>query len=242
MIKISKLNRNAIKIIALITMLIDHIGILIENLVPYYVYCIFRIIGRISFPLFAFFIAESCFYTHNKAKFAMLLLLFSILSQIPYCLMFNKNILDFNILFTFLISTILIFLYQKCNKGNSPNTFLFYMICVFVFILIIILQIVQITFEYGFYGIFLPVIFYLARNNRLKQIFSFAFILTIYVALNYLSSGYFPLTLINIAALLSVPLILFYNNQKGKFNLKYLFYCFYPVHLIILFIIKLIIY
>ena len=58
------LNRNVLKIIALITMLIDHIGLVFFPGIE-----IFRIIGRISFPIFAFMIAEGCEHTENKKKY-----------------------------------------------------------------------------------------------------------------------------------------------------------------------------
>lgn len=80
-----------IKIIALIAMLLDHIGvILVESwgLFPSVVFSALREIGRVSFPLFAFTIANGWVYTKNKERYFGRMLLFAIISQIPYSLAF----------------------------------------------------------------------------------------------------------------------------------------------------------
>ncbi len=73
------LNGNTLKFIACITMLIDHVGLI---LFPQF--AIFRILGRISFPLFAFMIAEGCRYTKNKLKHFLMIFGLGILCQLAY--------------------------------------------------------------------------------------------------------------------------------------------------------------
>ena len=109
------LNRNQLKIIALITMLIDHIGIVFfSNMVA------FRVIGRISFPIFAFFIAEGLHYTRDKFKYTSRIFIFAILSQLPYTLLFQTY--QLNILFTLFISIVLIIIAEKIKMSDIANT------------------------------------------------------------------------------------------------------------------------
>ena len=91
------MNRNILKIIAVVTMIIDHIGLFLlnDNLV-----C--RFIGRISFPLFAFFISEGMRYTRSRKRYALNLSIFALITQIPFGLLLGWK--HFNVLFTFLIA------------------------------------------------------------------------------------------------------------------------------------------
>lgn len=106
------LNRNALKIIALIAMIVDHIGLVFFPNIA-----VFRIIGRVSFPIFAFFISEGYYYTKSKKKYIITLLIFAIISQPFYILMIGNYTL--NILFTFLFSIILMILIDYTKSKNQ---------------------------------------------------------------------------------------------------------------------------
>ena len=105
------LSGNTLKIIAAIAMLIDHIGMMFF---PKAV--IFRIIGRLAFPIFAFMIAESAKYTKNKLKHFMLMFSLALVCQVVYYL-FDNGSLYMCILVTFSISTLLIYALQRFNKA-----------------------------------------------------------------------------------------------------------------------------
>lgn len=77
------LNSEAVKIIALVTMLIDHIGYIMYGHIDTGVYNVLRGIGRISFPLFAFLIAEGFFYTKDEKKYLLRIMSFAFISEIP---------------------------------------------------------------------------------------------------------------------------------------------------------------
>ncbi len=222
------LNRNKIKLIALITMLIDHIGVLLQYAIPYWLYCCFRLIGRISFPIFAYFIAEGCYFSKNKIKYLCTIYLFALISQIPYYLFFGFNPLNLNVLFTFTFSIIIIFVFDKFLKMKTEIK-PFVLICLIFTLLFIylILNVLGLYFEYGLYGILLPILFYYSRSNKALQIFLFVLIFllqfTIKLTLNLTEINSLLITL---TSLLSSPFILLYNNTKGKLNLKYLFYYF----------------
>ena len=73
------MNRNILKIVALVSMLLDHIGLFVFPGVVW-----FRLVGRIAFPIFAFFVAEGLKYTKNKKRYILMLLGCAFLTQIPY--------------------------------------------------------------------------------------------------------------------------------------------------------------
>ena len=102
-------NSNALKYIAALTMLIDHMGLL---LFPRYL--IFRIIGRIAYPIFAFMIAEGCRYTKNKLKHFLMVFLLGLACQAVY--FFYGGSLDMCILITFSLSIIIIYALQSFKR------------------------------------------------------------------------------------------------------------------------------
>ena len=133
------LNRNALKTTALVSMLLDHIGMIIVypmyinacmvdgvemmgELVPdeakrlYMLYTILRIIGRLAFPIFAFMITEGFIHTQNLKKYILRLFLFAVISEIPYNLAAGRSFLypySQNVLWTFLIAVIMMWAAEK---------------------------------------------------------------------------------------------------------------------------------
>ena len=99
--------RDVLKLIAVISMIIDHIG---KLFFPNFLFL--QIIGRLAMPIFAFFIAEGFYYTKNKAKYLLTIFIFAILSQIPYNYMWH----GLNILFTFTLSLALLFMWEFIKK------------------------------------------------------------------------------------------------------------------------------
>ena len=109
------LNNNALKIIAVISMFVDHLGFIIF---PNAIFL--RVIGRVAFPIFAFCVAERLHYTKSRKKYVLTLLLFALISQIPYYFIFN-TFFKFNVLFTFLIAIIVIFLIEQYSKSLKDS-------------------------------------------------------------------------------------------------------------------------
>ena len=103
-----------LKIIAVITMFIDHIGYIVYNgKIPY-----LNFIGRLSFPIFAFQISEGYIHTKNLKKYFFRLFLFAIISQFPFMLFDSLFIDEFylNVFFTLLLGLLSIFIYDKLNN------------------------------------------------------------------------------------------------------------------------------
>ena len=156
MTKIRVLSGNALKIIGAIFMVIDHIGVM---LFPHYK--IFRIIGRISFPIFAFLIAEGARYTKNKVKYLGLLLGFSFVIQLVYYL--YDHSLDFCILVTFSLSVILIYALQYFKKQIFREKISYPHLLLSAFIFLALATAIYFFCEYffvdySFAGVLVPVI------------------------------------------------------------------------------------
>ena len=226
--KIKFMNRNVLKVIAIVAMLIDHIGWLFFPNVLF-----LRIIGRLAFPIFAFFIAEGMRYTRNRKAYIHNLIRFALITEPAFLILFKW--LHLNILFTFLIAVILICLIDGIKTNKKRNTTWIILISVFM----IIAEVFNL-FNYGITGVLVILVFYYSKNlQRACGINSV--ILAFYSVQCMFSSGFSNRSVAQIFSLLSLLLIACcYNGNKGKLNLKYLFYWFYPVHLTIFAIIKLI--
>jgi len=213
-----------LKALAALFMVLDHVGAVFF---PTQVWL--RIIGRLSFPIFAWLIAEGVFYTKNLKKYFKRILAFAFISQIPYGLLFNTFIL--NVLFTFSLSILLLAIISDKLKLSSVQRILaFY----FIFIL-------SFFVDGGFFGLLLPVIFYYFKTDRKLQTILAAGLIAVFTLSQYLLSNHLqiqPVTpiFIQLFSVLSLPLIFLYNQKQGP-KLKYFFYIFYPLHLgILLFI------
>lgn len=224
------MSSSKLKIIACISMFIDHIGaVLFPNLI------ILRMIGRIAFPIFAFLIARGYFYTKNVNKYLIRLLIFAFISEMPFDLVFSGKIINFNsqnVFFTLFLGLLAINIYEKnrhkyslesSNRKRSIEQF-FWMACI---ILIGILAILLKT-DYNMFGILIIFAFHIYRDN-FKRLYLVFLMITLLM-----------FSTIQIFAVLALPIIYYYNGKKGK-NIKYIFYAFYPVHLLLIHSIKMII-
>ncbi len=230
------LNANVLKIIGAITMVIDHIGFIFF---PSQI--IYRIIGRFSFPIFAFLISESARYTKNKTKHLLLIFTLGAICQTVYY--FVTKDFYFNILITFSISTLLIYGLQELKKNIFNKRMVYVIVWSIVFILGILLTyyINQIfVIDYGFWGCMLPVCasVFDFRNisvpDKLKKLdnLSIRVLSTIPAIIGIVID--FPVPYEPYLFLALIPLLV-YSGEKGKLNLKYFFYLFYPIHLAVLY-------
>src|SRR5690554_3017221 len=212
------LSNSNLKIIAIISMLIDHIAVVnlfnIENSNLIY---LMRIIGRMAFPIFAFLIVEGFYYTRNLNKYFTRLLIFAFISEIPFDLAIFNTIFNFthqNVFFTLALGLLSISLYDKYKvKSKSLG---------FIYVLLICLFSIILRTDYNIFGILMIFVFYYFRNN-----FNL-------ITFNIILINLITFSLIQIFAILSLLFIFLYNNKKGL-SLKYLFYVFYPGHLLTLY-------
>ncbi len=227
------LSANALKIIAVLSMLADHIGYILLPHVP-----VLRIIGRIAFPFFAFFISEGCLYTKHKLRYLGCVALLGILCQIIYYLAQRSS--DMNILITFSVSIITIYSMQyiKCLRDSdncrTVKKVFGYLLFAVIVALVYLLN-MYIEFDYGFWGCMTPVFAYAfirscsdcrrtLYNTRIR-------ILIMGIALFGVAVEYGG---IQWYSLIALPLLMLYSGSRGRLNLKYFFYIFYPLHFVVL--------
>ena len=211
-----------LKIIAIITMFIDHIGYAIFGNFSFFNY-----IGRISFPIFAFQISEGYTHTKNLKKYFLRLFIFAIISQIPFML-FGKiisNDFSLNIFFTLLLGLVCIYIYDKSK---------YKILSIIAFILIGILAEFA-HCDYGFYGVAIIFLFYVFKNDIIKSSIAFMIATAVKYLVPILKHGFYDVYLyLFICTLLPIIFISLYNGKKGK-DTKYLLYLFYPIHLLLIY-------
>lgn len=204
----------ALKMIAMITMVIDHIGAI---LFPQYEG--FRIIGRIAFPIFCFLLVEGALHTHDIKKYLTRLFLFALISEVPFDFAFygGMNWNHQNVMFTLLLGLSAIALMKK-----YPGYLYGFLISIAA---ILLAEFANTDYAGG--GVLLILIFYFFKDSYLsKSIFSAVLYIFCYGG-------------IEVYAILAQIFWSFYNGKPGK-KCKYLFYWFYPVHLAVLLGIKMI--
>ncbi|MBQ5390655.1 MAG: hypothetical protein IIU58_07095 [Clostridia bacterium] len=232
---------NAIKLIACISMLIDHAGVILFPQVQ-----VLRWIGRLAMPLFAFSVAEGALHTSNRKRYFLRMFLLGVGCQLVYA---AEQILDgglrsvyLNILFTFSFSMLLCFAYLELEKalqsgktkemlkgallfgGAVAAALLFEIFCMVSKRLIG----VSVWIDYGASGILLP-LFALSRKRHPQRILVYAIGLVLFCLYRCENMPYIWV------ALLDIPILYFYNGERGKRSAKYGFYLFYPLHLAVLY-------
>ena len=219
--KLNILSSSALKLLACAFMLADHVGV---RLFPDML--LLRIIGRLAFPIFAFFIGVGCCYTKNKLRHFMSVFVLGLICESVYIIYMG----DWygNILLTFSISILVIYLMQYCERKKS------YFICALSAAIMAALAhlISYVNFDYGYFGMILPLI--PAFSIDIKPNMSRATQLGLFSVGIMLTAINNPLGWYQLFALLSVPLLALYNGKAGKRKLKYFFYIFYPVHLLLI--------
>lgn len=208
------LNHFTLKMIAIISMVIDHVG---------YVFfpseSAFRAIGRIAFPIFCFLIAEGFFHTRNHLNYLIRLAVFAILSEIPFDLAFRNALFDWqkqNVFITLSLGLISIFCLEEMNKSRR-----------FIFPLFLTWAAAYLIHcDYGLGGVLLICMFYVTRNSPGTRLILCALIMYVF---------YGKFELYGLIALIPIAL---YNGERGP-AAKIIFYWFYPLHLLILFALSL---
>ena len=226
----------ALHIIAMIFMLCDHMWATILD------YEWLTCIGRIAFPIFAFLITEGYIHTSNINKYIKRMVIFAIITEIPFNLMVSASpIYPFhqNVLWTFVISLLTL---KYLNFDNVKNSF--------KSILIILLSIIIATVtmcDYFGAGVMMVVGFYIFRKSKLLQL-----LMMIYVNMILLQGYSYPIDIAGYTyyfpqqgfAILSLIFIWLYNGKQGYHAkwFKIFCYAFYPLHMLILYILTIVLF
>lgn len=226
--KIKILSGAQLKYIAFLSMLIDHTNkaliypILNEGILQH-ISNLFDIIGRIAFPLFAFFVVEGFFKTKNRKKYLTNLFVFAVISEVPFDMFLTSTFFNTranNVLFTLALSLITIWIIDILkNKLENKPPILWYLVSVVVIIISCFIS-MQFGLDYEHHSIIIVYLFYIFYNKPVVG-----------CALAYLS------IITEVWSILGFGLVLTYNGERGKQN-KIINYWFYPVHLLILGILR----
>ena len=229
-LKRPSLSGSTLKMIALVIMFIDHIGaVIVQRTMTMEgfnhdfwssLYMPIRYVGRLAFPIFCFLLVEGFVHTSNIKKYLKGMLIFALISEIPFNLSIAGTVfsLDYQNIFWELAMGILAMISLKKIESSKLN----YLIQVILRIAVIIVfaAIAEgLNFDYGMYGIISIVALYAFRENRLMQL--------LIGALSFYWEPVAPLAFL---------LLALYNGKRGK-NIKYLFYVFYPSHLLLLYLV-----
>ena len=219
----------ALRLLALLTMLVDHAGLALFPQVG-----AFRCIGRLSFPLYCFLLAQGCRHTRDLRSYARRLLLLACLSEIPFdLLIFGRAAcgVEQNVLFSLLLGLMAVF---ACDAlaGRPLQAALA--------VAGVMLAAMLARVSYGWLGVALCVGLYKTQGSRARQAACLALLTGVY-ALSLLFSGVEQSwVLVSLCAMLAAVPVLLYTGRRGPRTplLTVLFYASYPLHLIALVIVR----
>lgn len=238
---------STLKIIAVITMLTDHVGAFIlcrylmasgymevaasgdmsvinawltENAVLYNSYIITRYIGRVAFPIFCFLLVEGFGRTRDVKKYALRLGVFALISEIPFDLAMKAKVFDFtyqNVYFTLLIGLLTMVAFDFIGKRKQKTVVKLILSAGALALGAVVAELLNT--DYGAIGVISIMLLYILRHNKVWQIVGGCLV--------FLWEFTAPLAFIPIG---------FYNGKRGL-RLKYFFYAFYPLHLAVIYVI-----
>lgn len=220
----------SLKTVAIVTMLIDHAcaGLIELGWWPtirvtqdlYWGYIALRCIGRLAFPIFCFFIAEGFIHTRSRAKYLLRLVLFGLVSEVPFDWALFGTPLDWthqNVYFTLALGLLALMAWEKIVGADFNDAQLLRKIGGVASVALLAAAAELLCTDYGWVGVVTVFVMYALRERELPRNIAATTVLTIASVLEIFS---FPFWI----------LLHYYNGQRGR-QLKYLFYAFYPVHL-----------
>jgi hypothetical protein len=224
-----------LKLIAVITMLIDHIGAgLLENMNPMteniqLADAILRSIGRMAFPIYCYMLVEGFLHTRSVKKYGLRLLLIAIVSEVPFDYLFFGEWFTFrhnNVLWELLLGLIVLYCFSLGDKLNIDVRLIF---LIRVAIMFTGMGIAKYThLDYGAAGIgAISVMYYLRGEDTKKRLVAFGMgILMLFLMSSMLEA---------FAFVMLIPMY-FYKGRRGADSvaLRRFFYWFYPAHIFIL--------
>lgn len=216
------LSQEVLKLIACVSMLIDHIG---YSFFPTVLWL--RYIGRLAFPIYCFLLAEGAYYTRSPSRYALRLGIGAVLAEIPFDLLFFRTLTlsHQNVMLTLLLGFAMLLCMKKTPKLYLQPLWVipFYLAAEFL------------NTDYSGRGILLIALFYLTRPYHWRFLAQMLMLALLFARPD--SSGVLPWTAWAVLAMIPIAL---YSGRKAT-SAKWVqtgFYLFYPVHLVLLFLIR----
>ncbi|MBR5597096.1 MAG: conjugal transfer protein TraX [Lachnospiraceae bacterium] len=221
---------STLKIMALVIMLIDHIGAVIvmrTMSAPGFdhdfwgsLYWPLRYVGRLAFPVFCFLLVEGFSYTSNVKKYLGRIILFALISEIPFDLALTGQWLDFqyqNVFWELAVGILAMMAIDYIEKSNF--SYVPQVIFRLTAIAVLAVGAEALQLDYGMYGVISIVALYAFKKNKWYQL--------LIGAITFCWEPVAPIAFL---------LLAFYNGERGR-KIKYTFYIFYSTHLLVLYII-----
>lgn len=235
------LNGNQLKLIAIIAMTIDHLADVFYPGFPAQPLPIaMHLIGRLTAPIMWFFVSEGFYYTKNVKKYMLRMFIFAVISHFAYCFAFGINPIPlvtgiFNqtsIMYPLFISVVVLWLQ---NKEKRMNKYL-------KFAIIFVLIWSAFPADWSCIAVLAIVNMYSKRGDLIGQMKAMIFWVFIYGVISFFFvSKVYALALVGV--LMVYPLLKMYNGEKGKADwMKWFFYIYYPLHLVIIGIMRVLMY
>ena len=233
------INTFFLKILAIVLMTIDHVGLVMatdvyegsliyNGRIDIDTYDTLRGIGRLAFPIFCYFIVEGYTYTRNVKKYALRLFVFALISQVPFSLMIYREPFSasagLNVYFTLLLGLVAVTAIDKCiQKYKAAPVKNIDIIGPGILIIFLTMWVAEVLrTDYAAFGVLVILLFYFFRTKPVLLLVSMWF------AIEFMSVSSEKYALYAL-----IPIFL-HNHKKGP-GLKYLFYLYYPVHMLILY-------
>ena len=226
--RIKFLDGTKLKIIAMVSMVFDHVGDMFfpDLLWP-------RMIGRLAMPIFAFCIAEGYAYTRNKNRYLLRMGIFALVSEIPFDLAFEGTVslTHQNIMLSFFLAIIALKLFEVIRGEKKEDTGKYGVgktILGTLSVIAIAVVALLVKADYTIFAVISVFLFYVLKDARqfVRMSVGVAFLAITRTIGYYCTTGF------------SIIPLLLYNGKRGK-GLKWLFYAFYPGHLLLLYLLKL---
>lgn len=233
------MSSTVLRYMAMFFMLLDHMW---ATLVPGNNWMTY--VGRMAMPIFAFLVSEGYVHTRNLKKYKLRLLVFGLISEIPFNLMVSGSVIfpfHQNVMFTLLLGLFAIERVDSVKKNRTPKA-----ICKNILLLVGICILSVITFvDYNFTGVMTVLLFYILRDVKFAPVWQLAGMILINIVLR--KGLYIPITIGTFTfqfitqgfAICSLLFIWLYNGEKGcsKKWVQYFAYAFYPLHMLVLYLI-----
>lgn len=238
-----RLNRDTsfLKLIAMLTMFMDHAG---KMLFPQYP--IMRIIGRLAFPIYAYCLAVGCVYTRSPLRYIKRMVILALITQPIYAVALDHSVSRMYAL-SFADQPIRAALNFYLNSWHTPSILFTLILGVMVIwslrerhisltaALLVFCYLAESKINYGFKGILLMLLFYLFINRAWLSLP----VVLAFMAWWSIGAGNYSLFGVRFGmqafAILALPLIYIPTNTGMKLP-KWLFYAFYPAHMVLIYV------
>lgn len=226
------LDAATLKLLAIVGMTLDHIAIVFAPQLSLGVRTLFYACGGITFPIMAYLLVEGYKHTSNVKRYGLRLFVFAMITFVPF--VWAMGSFMFNVLFTLLLGLIVVYLYDHMNSR------------VLFWLVFAGLTFLSVVMDWGLVGVPMVLMYYIVKGNWARYIVPLLPSVILMTLMVLFSGGNLTAEIIRslpqlaftyVGGGLSVALLKKYNGLRGR-SLKYLFYGYYPAHLLVLAIIR----